>query len=203
MTTDLSKQCERCRKKFFKEDHRNFKTKRFCSYSCSAYSRDRSACNTRQTRNCVVCKTEYKRGHRTEAQWANSTVCSLRCHHKSQVGAKRLMTPKWREKCRNNLRNAHRRGAAHWNWQGGITPALQLLRHSPEYNEWRKAVYRRDNWTCQMCHVKQKHPIAHHLKSFRHYPALRFDVENGQTLCRSCHKIIHSEIGVETRFVAA
>ena len=29
---------------------------------------------------------------------------------------------------------------------------------------------------------------------------IRFDVDNGQTLCRSCHKKVHEEIGKKTRF---
>ena len=84
-------------------------------------------------------------------------------------------------------------GPAHPRWTGN-TPYLVALRHSPKYNEWRKAVYRRDNWTCQRCKIKQKHPIAHHIKSFTKYPIMRFDINNGMTVCRSCHKTIHQEI---------
>jgi hypothetical protein len=89
----------------------------------------------------------------------------------------------------------------HWNWKGGKTPINHLLRNSVEYNNWRKAVYRRDKWTCQMCGEKQKHPIAHHLKPFNDYMELRFEINNGITLCRSCHKKIHKEIGLLTRFI--
>jgi len=51
-----------------------------------------------------------------------------------------------------------------------------------------------------MCDIKQRYPVAHHLKTFKDYPELRFDVDNGQTLCRSCHKKVHEEIGKKTRF---
>lgn len=85
-------------------------------------------------------------------------------------------------------------------WKGGLTEKNQLIRHSKEYNDWRKAVYRRDNWTCQKCFMKIKETIAHHIKNFRIYVPLRFDVDNGVTLCRSCHKKVHQQIGMKTRF---
>lgn len=154
-------------------------------------------------KTCTVCTASYVRGHRTLEQWSQSKTCSAECYHKSRAGIERTFTPEWIENIKKAIQPTIRRGKHHWNWQGGRTEENVRLRNTTEYHEWRKAVYARDYWTCKMCHVKQKHPIAHHLKSFRHYPSLRFDVENGQTLCRSCHKITHSEIGIETRFVAA
>lgn len=94
---------------------------------------------------------------------------------------------------------AAHKGPDHWNWKGGISGEMKLLRSTPEYNEWRKSVYRRDNFTCQDCGSKDD-IIAHHLKSFNDYPEFRFSVDNGVTLCRPCHKKRHSDIGLETRF---
>jgi len=91
-------------------------------------------------------------------------------------------------------------GENHPNWKGGVTDINKKIRHSIEYNIWRKAVYARDNWTCQHCKVKQRFPVAHHIKTFKDYPELRFDVDNGLTLCRSCHKKVHTEIGCKTKF---
>lgn len=64
-------------------------------------------------------------------------------------------------------------------------------RRIPEYNEWRKAVYERDHYTCQICGKVGGRLNAHHIKSFAKNPDLRFDVDNGVTLCDKCHKDVH------------
>ncbi len=73
------------------------------------------------------------------------------------------------------------------NWKGGITPINELVRKSPQYQEWRDAVFARDNYTCRHCGITKCYLEAHHLKSFAEYPELRFDVDNGGALCVSCH----------------
>jgi hypothetical protein len=60
------------------------------------------------------------------------------------------------------------------------------LRKSPELRNWTKSVLERDNYTCQKCSSTDM-PSAHHIKSFLKYPKLRFDINNGITLCISCH----------------
>lgn len=41
---------------------------------------------------------------------------------------------------------------------------------------------------------RDKDIVAHHLKLFSEFPELRFSVDNGIVLCRSCHKKIHKDI---------
>jgi predicted restriction endonuclease len=61
----------------------------------------------------------------------------------------------------------------------------------PEYKKWRKSVYSRDEHTCQWPNCFSKKKInAHHIKTWAHYPALRFIVDNGITLCYQHHKMI-------------
>lgn len=87
------------------------------------------------------------------------------------------------------LRNIpHPSGSEHHNWKGGITEEQQRARNSEKYEQWRTTVLKRDNYTCQNPECKSKNNlIAHHLLSFAKYPELRFDVDNGLTLCRTCH----------------
>lgn len=66
---------------------------------------------------------------------------------------------------------------------------LAKLRKSEECDTWRDAVFKKDKYTCQCCHGEKGSRTlqAHHLKSFARYPKLRFDVNNGITLCDKCH----------------
>jgi hypothetical protein len=79
-------------------------------------------------------------------------------------------------------------------WQGGITESSKLIRQSTPYRKWRKAVFQRDNYTCQLCGIRNEKGVGKtielnvdHIKSFSNYPNLRFDIDNGRTLCRPCH----------------
>ena len=64
-----------------------------------------------------------------------------------------------------------------------------------EYNEWRKAVFKRDDYTCQRCGKRGGRLQAHHIKAWAKYPDLRYDVANGITYCVECHKQHHREHG--------
>ncbi len=62
---------------------------------------------------------------------------------------------------------------------------------NPVYKQWRKDVAVRDNRTCQYpgCCSKKSLQI-HHILSWSKYPALRFNVQNGITLCKKHHDMI-------------
>lgn len=62
------------------------------------------------------------------------------------------------------------------------------------YSKWRKSVYERDNYTCQMCGCEGKKLNAHHIKPWAEFPEFRFSVDNGVTLCEACHKSIHRKM---------
>ncbi len=116
------------------------------------------------TKICISCKKGFlTRGKRIET----GKFCSHSCRAKwNFLGDK---NPKWR---------------------GGIPRERrdELL----EYREWRKAVHKRYGWKCGMCKFKGKKIIAHHIRVWEHFPELRFDVDNGITLCRGCHCKLHT-----------
>jgi hypothetical protein len=68
-------------------------------------------------------------------------------------------------------------------------------RRSAEYKQWRRSVFERDNYTCRTCGKRGVCINAHHIKSYAHFPDLRYDVSNGITLCVQCHKAIHKSRG--------
>lgn len=90
------------------------------------------------------------------------------------------------------------------NWKNGITPKNDKIRHSFEIKEWKKKVYERDKYTCQVCYKIGGRLNAHHIKPFSEHLELRFDVDNGQTLCERCHKNLKNFANsVNTRTVNA
>jgi len=85
-----------------------------------------------------------------------------------------------------------KRGSKSHFWRGGVYPENKRIRHSIEYRLWRESVFERDNWTCIWCgkrsgNGKKVTLQADHIKSFAHYPELRFAIDNGRTLCVECH----------------
>ena len=59
------------------------------------------------------------------------------------------------------------------------------------YLEWRTNVFKRDGFTCQICNQVGGVLNAHHPKTWSEYPKLRYDIDNGVTLCVGCHKNLH------------
>ena len=79
-------------------------------------------------------------------------------------------------------------------WKGGITPIYQKIRYSHEMDVWRNLVFKRDNFTCIICKDSKGGNLeAHHIKPFSTYEKLRFDINNGMTLCHICHINIHKK----------
>lgn len=66
---------------------------------------------------------------------------------------------------------------------------------SPEYKAWRKAVRERDKKKCQMpgCQTTgtaAKRLQTHHIRRWSSFPELRYDVNNGITLCVHHHDLV-------------
>jgi len=88
-----------------------------------------------------------------------------------------------------------RRGEKSHLWQGGVTSINKLIRNSFEYRNWRTSVFERDNYTCVMCGLVGVYLQADHIKPFAYFPELRFDLDNGRTLCKKCHQETDTYMG--------
>ncbi len=62
----------------------------------------------------------------------------------------------------------------------------------PVYKQWRLQIYKRDKFKCQMpgCNKKTKLQ-AHHIRKWSTNASLRYDIDNGITLCSQCHKLVN------------
>lgn len=81
------------------------------------------------------------------------------------------------------------------NWVEGLDASLRS-RDNAEYTQWRLKVYEKDNYICQCCGESKVKLNAHHLKSFTRFPEVRYDINNGVTLCEKCHKEFHKIYGI-------
>lgn len=72
---------------------------------------------------------------------------------------------------------------------------LKRVRGRIEDKTWRKAVFLRDDFTCQYCFERGCVLHAHHIRTWKAYPELRYEVSNGLTLCRECHYKVHRKKG--------
>jgi hypothetical protein len=107
-----------------------------------------------------------------------------------------------------NKEKAYMKGAKNHNWKGGITSLTKQIRHSFKYRQWISDVFTRDNFTCQTCFMKGGYLHSHHIKPFSDIleeysiKTLKeaddceelWNINNGQTLCKNCHKKIHKKI---------
>ena len=93
-----------------------------------------------------------------------------------------------REKIARSLRG--KLGPESRNWRGGLTEACSIIRHGQEHKQWGHEVFKRDNFECQICGTKRGPLQAHHIKRFIDYLDLRFDINNGITLCKKCHTLV-------------
>lgn len=72
---------------------------------------------------------------------------------------------------------------------GFSTTEQHMARNNTYYKEWIRKVFTRDNYTCQCCGKHGGNLNAHHLYNFSTHEDLRYNVDNGITLCEQCHLI--------------
>ena len=156
--------------------------------------------NLQEKRKCLQCGKEHmvkqsvlRKGH--------GKFCSNRCKnlwfwkqpeykelqskvHKGNIPVniewlkENASTPKHIEK----IRKANK-GREPWN--KGLRTKEPSNRHSDSfYGEWRRQVYKRDNWKCRINNCNCSGRIeAHHILRWSKFPELRYEVNNGITLC--------------------
>lgn len=69
---------------------------------------------------------------------------------------------------------------------------MKDIRNSPEYNQWKNEVKRRDSNACRRCGFENNLHV-HHIKPFKKYPEFAVELDNGLTLCGNCHSLLRGK----------
>jgi hypothetical protein len=76
-------------------------------------------------------------------------------------------------------------------WPKNFKPYANINRKSEVNSIIRKLVFERDNWECQKC-GKTNSLECHHIDPVKREPLFSNDIDSCITICKDCHKEIHS-----------
>lgn len=117
------------------------------------------------------------------------------CGNESQIAFAKFQAGQRCEKCKSRKISEKLRGPNASNWDHTRTMEERINdRRYPEYYEWRRIVFERDDYTCQVCGIRGTSLNAHHIQGFAKFPELRTEPSNGITLCSDCHSLYHRKI---------
>ena len=160
-----------------------------------------------KSKRCAPCRYKFAHGENASNKKKGLPKC-LDCGKElKNYGRKRCMACFYKH---NTGPNHHyyrvsRFGKGSPNWKGGLSKVTRALRTCLNYRLWRSDVFTRDNFICRDCGVRGGYLHAHHLKSVKQILIDNnlktsaqlygcdelWNLNNGVTLCKSCHKKIH------------
>jgi len=150
--------CNKCGKKFKATPSKIRNGRRFCSKSCSVSFTKKGTIHTEKYKKWLSAYAK-KKGF---GKWMLGRKGNKGVFVKGQFSKEK-----------------------HPNWKGGISPRIMS---SDEYVNWRKSVFKRDDFRCQWCGKRGKEIHADHIKPYYKFPKDRFIIKNGRTLCVECDR---------------
>lgn len=180
---NIKTQCDICGKTIIrKKSHYDRPGNDYCSYKCSDkgfskfYSGENNPNFLNTYVNCSYCNKEIYR-KQSEIQRRKDFFCSPECQCKWQS---------------ENIV-----GERHPNYNKDLSEEDRVEGRAIDgYWLFRKSVYERDEYQCQICGYDKGGTLnAHHLNSFHWDIENRTNPENAITLCEICHKEFHSIYG--------
>ena len=181
----MQKECKNCGEMFIKKDINESKKYFSARPFCSRYCKDKFPISdeTRQKmRDAAKLKIkewspERKQRNKEKTLSRRPLIICRQCSKEFRVKEYRRFTAFFcSHKCSTDFRNH------------GISTENEKVRRCAEYKKWRKSIFEIDNFTCRECGKRGGTLNADHIKPFAIFKELRFDINNGQTLCESCHK---------------
>ena len=177
--TFITKICLYCKNEFIID--LNHKNQKFCSHSCYA----KSLINKKQSQITIEKRSKSLRGKKRapfSKEWKKNIGLANKKRKHTEETRRKLSEMHKENKIPLCIPIRHKRVYRHYN--------------NLDYRLWREKVFERDNYTCQKCGIKSGNGKAvflhpHHIKSYTHYPKLRYKISNGITLCKDCNENLH------------
>lgn len=146
-----------------------------------------------KSKTCEVCGVSIKKpASYSKKKWKTRRFCSHNCRSVSMKG-KTWFEPT--DEVREN-RRLRMTGELNPMWKGGDS---DRERRNSAYKSWRIKVFNRDGFICQRCGYyngcgeKRRDLHAHHIVRWIDSFELRYEVDNGLTLCVPCHIKEHTD----------
>jgi len=182
----IVKHCLVCSKVLELRSTRDITRKKFCSHNCRMRYTQKNSPELRN--NLRLGRTPESRKKAGRTMSAGMAIGEIPKPPRPSMAAMKAL-------------GKRRRGANNPRW---ITDRSKLksarkdkncsVRSSYENNQWRKAVFSKDDYVCQHCYERGGKLEAHHILSYAKHPKLRYNVKNGMTLCVKCHKDFHKKM---------
>lgn len=188
----MTKECKQCQTVFCrkpKESYRQFDGRKYCSLACVGLAVSRGNQHAKGYRHTEEAKKKISTAGKGEKHWnwQNAKSSFPRCLECDQ-----RLTARNAIYCRKHC-GAHIRGERHPRW---VKDRSKLKRsgdahrdrRSSAYVTWRRQVWKRDGFACRINDSECSGRIeAHHILGYTEHPKLRYEVNNGITLCHFHH----------------
>lgn len=198
--------CKVCKRKFFKNEYYNMTIKdwakrKYCSKDCLLVAR-----RTGIQKHWMLGKSPSEEMRKKISNTLKGHPSNANQLRGLKVGQQKVWTTEMREKMSEHAKRhklGTQRGPAHNRWNGGLTPLVKRYRTDQRYKVWRTACFERDNYTCLKCGFRGDLEVNHivtvkeifHKYNFTDMDEvyaceILWDTNNGETLCKSCHRLI-------------
>ena len=185
------KVCQQCNKEYSRKMRFNlnwWKTSKFCSRECSAKSKVGKVGGMRGKKHKPETILKIRGYHHTK----DAKIKISEAHLGRYFGGRRVWNDEERAEAKLKMSGSNN---PRWITNRNEIKIGERSLNDPLQKQWRMSVKNRDGWKCKIsndtCFGRLE---AHHILPWRDFPELRYDVNNGITLCQHHHPRKRDEV---------